>query len=121
MSDDGAPLGKPRRRAPSSGRKRRQGSPLPRPPTPLDVHLGSRLRLLRIARGFSREEMASLAGLTARDLRDQERGIKRIPAEKLVEYAELLEVRLSRFFADVAPRPLPDHSLPSLPSLVADF
>ena len=120
MLDDEAPLGKPRRRAPSVGRKRRQGTS-PRPPTPLDVHLGGRLRLLRIARGFSREEMASLVGLRARDLREQERGVRRIPAEKLVEYAELLEVRLSRFFADVAPRSYPDHSLPSLPTLIADF
>jgi Helix-turn-helix domain len=117
MPDVGASTGTPRRRS-SSGRKRRQSTP-PRPPTPLDVHLGGRLRLLRIARGFSRDEMAGLVGLTVRDLRDQERGLKRIPAEQLVEYAELLEVRLSRFFADVGPRPLPDRPI-SFPSLTAD-
>ncbi|HEV8028653.1 MAG TPA: helix-turn-helix transcriptional regulator [Stellaceae bacterium] len=120
MSDVEAFPGAPRRRGPSSGRKRRQGSP-PRSPTPLDVHLGARLRLLRIARGFSREEMAGLVGITVRDLRDQERGAKRIRAKHLVEYAEFLEVRLSRFFADVGPRPVPDRKLPSVSSLIADL
>jgi hypothetical protein len=121
MSDVEGFLGAPRRRSGQpSGRKRRQASP-PRPPTPLDVHLGGRLRLLRIARGFSREEMAGLVGITVRDVRDQERGMKRIPAEHLVEYAELLEVRLSRFFADVEPRPLPDRKPSSVSSLIADL
>lgn len=117
MSDVEAALGTPRRRAPA--RKRRQDAPC-RAPTPLDIHLGGRLRFLRIARGYSREEMASLVGITVRELRDQERGIKRIRAELLVQYAELLEVRLSRFFADVGPRPA-DESLPAPPSLIAEL
>lgn len=77
--------------------------------------------MLRIAGGFSREEMAGLVGITVRDLRDQERGVKRIRAEHLVEYAELLEVRLSRFFADVGPQPVPDRKPPSVSSLIADL
>ena len=119
MSDVEAFLRAPRRRS-SSGPKRRRGSP-PRPPTSLDVHLGGRLRSLRIARGFSREEMAGLVGITVRDFRDQERGMKRIRAQHLVEYAELLEVRLSRFFADVGPQPVPDRTLPGVSSLIADL
>jgi DNA-binding XRE family transcriptional regulator len=103
MSDvDEAFVAKPRRRASTGGGRRPPGSP-----TRLDLHLGGRLRVLRIARGLSREEMASLVGLTVRDLREQELGVRRIPAQQLVEYAELLEVRLSRFFADPGPRPLP--------------
>jgi DNA-binding CsgD family transcriptional regulator len=104
MSDVEAIVTTPRRRA-SSGRKRRHGPP-PRPPTQLDLHLGERLRLLRIARGVSLEEMASLLGLTVHDVHAHERGLKRIPANRLVEYAETLEVRLSRFFADSAPQAL---------------
>jgi hypothetical protein len=102
MSDVEASVVAPRRRA-SPSRKRRHGPPA-RPPTQLDLHLGERLRLLRIARGVSLEEMASLLGLTVRDVHEHERGIKRIPASRLVEYAETLEVRLSRFFADTAPQ-----------------
>jgi hypothetical protein len=118
MSDVEAVVGTPRRRAPA--RKRRQPS-TSRPPTPLDIHLGGRLRLLRIARGFSREEMASLVGIAVCELRDQERGIKRIRAERLVEYAELLEVRLSRFFADVSPQPASGQSLPTLAARIAEL
>jgi DNA-binding XRE family transcriptional regulator len=118
MSDAEAVLGTPRRRAPA--RKRRQDSGA-RSPTPLDIHLGGRLRALRIARGYSREEMASLTGITVRDLRDQERGIKRIRAERLVEYAELLQVRLSRFFADGSPQPGSGQSLSTLSSRTAEL
>ena len=118
MSDVEAALGTPRRRA--SARKRRQDAPS-RAPTPLDIHLGGRLRLLRIARGYSREEMASVVGITVRELRDQERGLKRIRAELLVEYAELLEVRLSRFFADVSPQPAADEGRPAPSSLTAEL
>ena len=117
MPDVEAAFGTPRRRAPA--RKRRQDPPS-RAPMPLDVHLGARLRFLRIARGYSREEMARLVGITVGDLRDQERGMKRIRAQLLVKYAELLEVRLSRFFADVDARPAADERLPAPSSLIAE-
>jgi hypothetical protein len=105
MSDVEAFEAPPHRRRLASGRKRSRRS-TSRPPTQLDLHLGGRLRLLRIARGLSREEVASFLGVTVREVHAHERGLRRIPADRLVDYAELLEVRLSRFFADLGPQPV---------------
>jgi ribosome-binding protein aMBF1 (putative translation factor) len=103
MSDVGVFEMPPCRRA-APIRKRRQ-SVSSRPPTELDRHLGGRLRSLRIARGVSREEMATMLGMTLQEVQEHERGTRRMAPHQLVEYAELLEVRLSRFFADVSARP----------------
>lgn len=90
-----------------SGRRRDQRASS-RPPTELDLRLGGRLRFLRIARGLSREEVANFLGLTPRDVREHERGSKRIRAKQLVQYAEFHGVRVSRLFADAGS---PPHSI----------
>jgi transcriptional regulator with XRE-family HTH domain len=87
-------------------RKPRHGAQA-RQPTSLDRHLGGRLRVLRISQGLSRAEMAVLLRVSPEEVRAYERGMRRISPARLVEYAELLEVRLSRFFADAGPWPLP--------------
>ncbi len=79
-------------------------SPRP-PPNHVDIYVGSRLRLFRLLRGLSEEALAAEVGLSTGQLQKHERGACRIGAPYLVQYAQLLEVRVSDFFSGMEQTP----------------
>jgi transcriptional regulator with XRE-family HTH domain len=68
---------------------------------PVDVHVGSRVRLRRISAGISEEELRAALGVTAEQLRAYESGATRIGASLLYDVSKLLECLPKVFFEDM--------------------
>lgn len=75
-------------------------------PSPIDRHVGTRLRLRREALGISAGGLAEAAGLSLVYLRRFERGTARITARRLYEFGRLLDVPTAFFFDEGDRRPL---------------
>jgi transcriptional regulator with XRE-family HTH domain len=67
-------------------------------PNPIDLHVGSRIRLRRKVLGVSQESLASDLGLTFQQIQKYERGSNRVSASKLYEIARSLQTTTSYFF-----------------------
>ena len=75
-----------------------------RKPNPIDVHVGSRVRMRRKLMGVSQEKLAEALGLTFQQVQKYERGVNRVSASKLFESANFLGVEVSYFFDGLAAR-----------------
>lgn len=75
----------------------KQRPPAPTP-DPIDIAIGSRLRLRRLAMGFSQETLARALGITFQQIQKYERGTNRIFASRLFHLARVLRVPVSYFF-----------------------
>lgn len=73
-----------------------------RRPNPIDVHVGSRVRLQRMLRGISQEKLGEKLGLTFQQIQKYEKGVNRIGASRLFDLANVLGVPI-QFFYDEAP------------------
>jgi transcriptional regulator with XRE-family HTH domain len=60
-------------------------------PHPLDIALGSRVRLRRKELGMSQDQLARSVGITFQQVQKYEHGTNRISFSRLVEIAEALE------------------------------
>jgi transcriptional regulator with XRE-family HTH domain len=67
-------------------------------PNSVDVYVGSRLRVRRSLLGLSQEKLAEAIGLTFQQVQKYERGMNRISAGRLYQFAHILEVPISYFF-----------------------
>ena len=65
---------------------------------PVDVHVGSRLRLRRNLIGLTQTELADRVGLTFQAVQKYERGENRISASRLHQFSQALGVSVSFFF-----------------------
>ncbi len=80
----------------SDGRRRRQKSDKP---NPIDVHVGSRVRLRRTLLGMSQEKLGEAIGLTFQQVQKYERGANfRVGASRLYDLSRVLDVPVSYFF-----------------------
>lgn len=70
-------------------------------PSPIDVHVGSRVRLRRTLLGMSQEKLGEALGLTFQQVQKYERGVNRIGASRLFDLARVLDVPISFFFDDM--------------------
>ena len=70
-------------------------------PKPVDVHVGSRVRLRRTMLGMSQEKLGHAIGLTFQQVQKYERGANRIAASRLFELSRVLDVPVSFFFDDM--------------------
>lgn len=69
-------------------------------PNPVDIHVGSRVRLRRTLLGFSQEKLGTALGITFQQVQKYERGTNRIGASRLFDISRILEVPISFFFDD---------------------
>ncbi len=67
----------------------------------IDVRVGSRVRLRRIAAGLTEEELGAILGIAAFRVQACERGEKRFGAELLYEVATALNCLPSVFFDEM--------------------
>jgi transcriptional regulator with XRE-family HTH domain len=74
-------------------------------PSPIDVHVGSRIRLRRTLMGMSQERLGEALGLTFQQVQKYERGVNRVGASRLFDLSRVLDVPISFFFDDM-PEPL---------------
>ena len=70
---------------------------------PVDVHVGNRVRLRRSLLGMSQTALGTAVGLTFQQIQKYERGVNRIAASRLFEFAAVLDVPVTYFF-DELPR-----------------
>jgi transcriptional regulator with XRE-family HTH domain len=73
-------------------------------PNPVDIHVGSRVRLRRTLLGLSQEKLGEAVGLTFQQIQKYERGANRIGASRLFEFSRILDVPVSFFFDDMDDR-----------------
>ena len=71
-------------------------------PNPVDLHVGSRIRLRRKILGVSQERLADALGLTFQQVQKYERGANRVSASKLYEIAATLQTQIAYFFEGLA-------------------
>lgn len=69
---------------------------------PMDVHVGTRVRLRRMLLGMSQEKLGEHLGLTFQQVQKYEKGVNRIGASRLFDLAKVLGVPV-QFFYDDAP------------------
>ncbi|MFZ4805863.1 MAG: helix-turn-helix domain-containing protein [Hyphomicrobiaceae bacterium] len=76
-----------------------------RRPNPMDIHVGTRVRLRRILLGMSQEKLGERLGLTFQQIQKYEKGVNRIGASRLFDMSRVLGVPV-QFFYDEAPLPV---------------
>jgi transcriptional regulator with XRE-family HTH domain len=81
---------------------RRGGRPKTGKPNPIDVHVGTRVRLRRTLLGMSQEKLGEAIGLTFQQVQKYERGANRIGASRLFDLGRVLDVPVSFFFDDMS-------------------
>lgn len=73
-------------------------------PDPIDIAIGSRLRLRRLAMGFSQETLARALGITFQQIQKYERGTNRVFASRLFHLSQVLRVPVAYFFQGIPPK-----------------
>jgi transcriptional regulator with XRE-family HTH domain len=96
-------------------RQRRQA------PSPIDVHVGSRLRMRRMMLDWSQSKLADAFGLTFQQVQKYESGKNRMGSSRLQQAADILGVAVPFFFEGAGSKPFrADGSAPS-PDYVNEF
>ena len=72
-------------------------------PHPVDVHVGSRVRMRRTLLGMSQEKLGDALALTFQQVQKYERGANRVGASRLFEISRILDVPVSYFFEEMSP------------------
>ncbi len=70
-------------------------------PNPIDVHVGSRVRLRRTLLGMSQEKLGEAIGLTFQQVQKYERGANRVGASRLYDLSRVLDVPVGFFFDEM--------------------
>jgi transcriptional regulator with XRE-family HTH domain len=88
------------------------------PPSPVDVHVGERVRMWRTERKISRITLGEAIGLTHQQIQKYEKGINRIGASGLQQICNVLKIPVSLLF-EGAPGSL--RSEGGMPQYIIDF
>src|ERR1700754_427873 len=65
---------------------------------PVDIQVGSRVRIRRMLIGMSQERLGDLLGLTFQQVQKYEKGVNRIGAGRLFDVARILGVPIDYFY-----------------------
>jgi transcriptional regulator with XRE-family HTH domain len=66
--------------------------------TPVDAHIGQKIRTRRNLLGLSQTELADAAGITFQQIQKYEKGVNRVGAGRLQQFSDALGVPPSYFF-----------------------
>src|SRR5438132_520204 len=69
-----------------------------RKPDPIDIEVGQRIRIQRLASGMSQTDLGEQIGVTFQQVQKYEKGANRVGAERLTKIANVLEVPVESFF-----------------------
>ncbi len=81
-------------------------------PSPVDVHVGARLRVRRTLLGMTQTTLGDAIGLTFQMVQKYERGANRIGSSRLYDLSHVLDVPVQHFFDD-----MPDAVAASSPTI----
>lgn len=70
-------------------------------PNPIDVHVGTRIRLRRTMLGISQEKLAEKLGVTFQQVQKYERGLNRVGASRLWDISQVLDTSVGFFYEDL--------------------
>ena len=70
-------------------------------PSPIDVHVGGRVRMRRLMLDMSQGKLGDALGLTFQQVQKYEKGRNRIGASRLQEISQILQAPVSFFFEGV--------------------
>ena len=70
-------------------------------PSPVDVHVGARLRQRRTLSGMSQTTLGNAIDLTFQQVQKYERGANRIGSSRLFDLSRVLDVPIEYFFGDM--------------------
>ncbi len=70
----------------------------PRSPNPVDIHVGTRVRLRRQILKMSQEKLGDQLGVTFQQVQKYERGTNRVGASRLWRMAQVMDVPVSFFY-----------------------
>ena len=72
-------------------------------PDPVDIEVGHRIRIERLARGLSQTALANQLGVTFQQVQKYEKGSNRVSASRLYYVAQVLGVPIQFFFDELRP------------------
>lgn len=75
-----------------------QDTPKRKPPSPIDIEVGRRIRAQRRLLGMSQSALAEKLDLTFQQVQKYEKGTNRVGASRLQRVADCLAVPISHFF-----------------------
>lgn len=93
-------------------------------PNPIDIHVGSRVRLRRTMLGMSQEKLGEALGITFQQIQKYEKGTNRVGASRLQAISNILNVPVSFFFEDApgeSPTSMSGMAEASSSNYVVDF
>src|SRR4051795_3931344 len=67
-------------------------------PNPIDVYVGSRLRMRRLMLNLSQKKLGKALGLTFQQVQKYEKGVNRMGSSRLQHAAHILQVSVPFFF-----------------------
>ncbi len=67
----------------------------------IDIQIGKKLRTLRNMKGVSQNTLAQEAGITFQQVQKYEKGVNRISAARLFDFAKILNTDVLYFFKDL--------------------
>jgi transcriptional regulator with XRE-family HTH domain len=88
-------------------------------PSPIDVNVGSRIRLRRTQLGMSQEKLGDALRVSFQQIQKYERGMNRVGASRLLDLSRALGVEISFFYEGVpggdgaSPRPAMPRPAPA--------
>ncbi|MEM6761333.1 MAG: helix-turn-helix transcriptional regulator [Pseudomonadota bacterium] len=89
-------------------------------PNPIDVHVGSRLKLRRTMMGMTQEKLGDQLGVTFQQIQKYEKGTNRIGASRLQEISEILDAPVAFFFEDASPIEMPRRDAQGISGFAED-
>ena len=72
-------------------------------PSPVDVHVGARVRLRRKMLGMTQTDLGDALGLSFQQVQKYERGANRIGSSRLYDLSRVLDLSVDHFFEDMPP------------------
>lgn len=98
---------------------RKIGRPKVDAPHPVDLHVGSRIRLRRTLMGMSQEKLGIAVSVSFQQIQKYEKGMNRVGSSRLYEISRVLDVEPSYFF-DEMPANIENMPVDALSSGLAD-
>ena len=89
--------------------------------SPVDKHVGRRVRMRRQMLAMSQEKLGNALGLSFQQVQKYERGMNRIGASRLQQIGEVLQVPVSFFFEDTAVSASAPHEPDYFQAQIAEF
>ncbi len=71
-------------------------------PSPIDIHVGARLRQRRTLLGMNQTNLGGAIGVTFQQVQKYEKGKDRISASRLFDLSRVLDVPIAYFFDDMS-------------------